>query len=67
MSYNGCTNKFCFPLCVPHLLEQEHKTSVKDGALIRLPTFSPQDKENISGNKICCLLDIALLCANKSL
>lgn len=43
---------FCLPLCFPQLLEKKHKTTAKNGGLVRLPAFSPQDKENK------CLLDI---------
>lgn len=61
VSYDTHTSKFCLPLCFPQLLKEEHETTVSDGGLSRQLSFSPWGKDNLNGNKISCLLDVAFL------
>lgn len=60
-TYDTHTSKFCLPLCFPQLLKEEHETTVSDGGLSRQLSFSPWGKDNLNGNKISCLLDVAFL------
>lgn len=60
-TYDTHTSKFCLPLCFPQLLKEERETTVSDGGLSRQLSFSPLGKDNLNGNKISCLLDVAFL------
>lgn len=61
VSYDTHTSKFCLPLCFSQLLKEERETTVSDGGLSRQLSFSPWGKDNLNGNKISCLLDVAFL------